>query len=86
MRREFKSLNNEYMGKKSPEARLVSAFDKIQAIHQNLGAGGLSYKKHNLNWGQILDYHRPHAELNDLTAAIYQEIFGQMRKRKLLKD
>lgn len=85
VRREFKALNEEYMAKKTLEAKTVAAFDKIQALHQNLTWGGLTYKKHDVMWADILQYHDKHMHLNDLNAAIYKEIFGQMRKRKLLK-
>lgn len=86
VRREFKALNAEYMAKKTLEARTVAAFDKIQALHQNLTWGGLTYKKHKVTWTDILQYHDKHTKLSDLHAAIYTEIFGQMRKRKWLKD
>ncbi len=83
--REFMLLFREYEERKTTEAQIVAAFDKIQAIHQNISSGWLTYKKHSLSIEKIKEYHKTPMEYNNLTALIYKLIFEEAKKRKYEK-
>ncbi len=77
---EFGRLWEEFEAGISGEAQVVRAFDKIQAIHQNLYAGWATYRRHEITLAQILELHRQPRSLNGLTASIYESIFEQAEK------
>ena len=78
---ELQELVHEFEENTSPEARVVQAFDRIQAIHQNLHADWLTYRKHGISLPQLLEKHGAAMTLNPLTAAIYERIFGQAGRK-----
>jgi putative hydrolase of HD superfamily len=82
---EFLKLFKEYEERKTTEAQIVAAFDKIQAIHQNISSCWLTYKKHGFSIDKIKEYHKTPMEYNKLTTLIYELIFKEAKKRKYEK-
>lgn len=83
--KEYLELFEEYEARETTESQLVAVFDKIQAIHQNLSSGWLTYKKHNLSIDDILAYHKIPMEYNDLTKRVYVYIFEEAKNRGYIK-
>lgn len=84
LKKEFTDLFNEFEEEKTPEAKFVVSFDKIQPVLQNLCSGGKAWKEHNLTVSIVDEYKRKHMEHSSLTLDIYERLLEEGKNRGLI--
>jgi len=50
----FRAAWEEFEARETPEARFANALDRLQALLQNMGAGGGSWRAHNVTRAQVM--------------------------------
>ncbi|HLC19601.1 MAG TPA: HD domain-containing protein, partial [Candidatus Nanoarchaeia archaeon] len=78
---EFTALFEEYEVGVTTESKIVSSFDKLQPILQNLCSEGKGWKKHNLSWEQVDRYKRKHMEHHPLILQMYEQLMMEAKER-----
>lgn len=81
---DFARLFKEFEDKKTPEAKIVNSFDKIQPIFQNLCSNGWSWKKHNITYSKIDEYKRKDMLHNNFVLKLYEKIINEAVKKKMV--
>lgn len=81
LRSEFEELFLELRQGHTKEAEIVNAFDRIQAIHQNLYSGWLTYRRHKISLSAILREHKAAIHSGEPMTSIYEIIFDEARKK-----
>jgi putative hydrolase of HD superfamily len=81
LRSEFEELFLELRKGYTKEAEIVNAFDRIQAIHQNLYSGWLTYRRHKISPSAILREHKAAMHSGEPMTSIYEVIFEEARKK-----
>ena len=82
--KEYTELFNEYEEEKTPEAKTVKSFDKIQPILQNVISEGKSWKKHNVKYEDVDNYKRKHMQHDQFILSVYEKLIKEAKEKKLL--
>ena len=80
---EIYELWQEFENDQTPEARLAQALDKIEPVFQNLVSEGISWKKHNITFGMVVENKRPHIASNkdnELLKEIYRQVLDETKE------
>ncbi|MFC1801811.1 HD domain-containing protein, partial [Nanoarchaeota archaeon] len=77
---EFFSLWHEYEEKKTREARLTQAFDKIQPTIQQILSDGKSLKEWKVTHQEVFDYKKEMIENDEITKKIFERLFEEIKK------
>ncbi len=85
LRKDFVLLFDEYEDRKSKEAKLVQAFDKMQPILQGIISHGKMWKERGITYRHIDDYKREYIIENGLAMKIYNKLLKEALRKKLLK-
>jgi putative hydrolase of HD superfamily len=81
LRMEFEHLSSEFQIGATEEAKVVRAFDKIQALHQNLVSGWLTYKTHKIPLQRIREEHKTAMTSSTLMSSIYEVLFEEAKRK-----
>lgn len=84
LERQFIKLFNEFEKAKTPEAKTVKSFDKIQPILQNICSNGWSWKKHDITYSEIENYKRKHMLHNDFILGLYERLLNEALRKQLV--
>jgi len=72
---ELRRLWDEFEGGATPEARLAQAFDRLQAVLQNLHTGGAGWRQNGVTKAQVLARNQKLGEtLPEIWAAIMRQL------------
>jgi len=81
---DWHSIVQEYEEKKTPEAKLVNACDKLQPLIMNLLSDGQSWKKFNVSFADIHGVKIQHVQHDKFLMKIYETLMHEAKERKLL--
>ncbi len=84
LNKEFVDLFEEYEEVKTPEAKVVNSFDKIQHILQNLRSNGKSWKKHGITISDIDEYKLKHMRHNNFILKVYKKLLNGAKSKGLI--
>jgi putative hydrolase of HD superfamily len=84
LRGDFRKLFIEYEGKETRESKIVSSFDKLQPMLQNIVSGGYSWKLNKLTSDDVDRHKKEHMLHSQITSDIYKELLSEAKKKKLL--
>lgn len=83
LRCELHSLIEEYEAAKTPEAKFVKSFDKIQPILQNLCSGGWSWKNHKVDAKTVDEYKRDFMKHDKTVLEVYRRLMDEAKNKNL---
>lgn len=78
---EVRALWDEFEAKETPEARFVSAIDRMMPILNNYHTGGHSWRKHGIRASQVLSRNREIEALSPELWAFVQDLVAQATAR-----
>jgi len=80
----FRQLFIEYESKETKESKIVSSFDKLQPMLQNIVSGGYSWKLNKLTSDDVDRRKKEHMLHSQITSDIYRKLLAEAQKKKLL--
>lgn len=86
LNQEFLALWNEFEERKTKEAKLAQALDKIQAVLQGLVEDGKSWKEWKTTHENIFSYKQEYIDSHDATKALADRLYEEVKKINLNSD
>src|SRR3989344_2369976 len=81
---DFTKLFEEYEEQKTPEAKMVKAFDKIQPLLLNICSKGESWKRHDVSIEDIHKVKKKFVEHDELLLSLYNKLLDEARDKGLI--